>query len=101
MTDPLKEHPKNAPGEVVESDSGVQDGDGVILRWVAKSENLQGGNSVEKRVRDLPPRARTFGGWESWWWDKTNPKCLACSLACKQSDKVTLVYCPQFDKGEE
>lgn len=43
---------------------------------------------------------KTAKGWKKWWWDKTNPKCLGCSMACKQSDKVTLVYCPQFDKGE-
>jgi hypothetical protein len=39
--------------------------------------------------------------WEKWWWYRYNTVCLRCAKSCKQSDKVTLCACPQFDKKEK
>lgn len=64
MTDPLKEHPKNALGEVVEN--GPETGQGSVLSpGRAESEKLQGGFSGKRAIRAKTAyrkRARRLGG---------------------------------------
>ena len=50
-------------------------------------------------VLDQPiePSAEEF---ESWWWSGINKECLDCTQPCKQSSKVVLVVCPQFEEKE-
>jgi hypothetical protein len=44
---------------------------------------------------------RTTERWERWWWKNVNKACERCTKSCKQSDKVTLCACPQFEKKEK
>ena len=41
-----------------------------------------------------PPEDPTPKQWNNYFWKELNEYCLSCSKSCKQSAKVTLVYCP-------
>jgi len=34
--------------------------------------------------------------FESWWWEKFYWKCQQCARECKQSSRVEVLSCPQF-----
>lgn len=38
---------------------------------------------------------------EKKWWDKYNSFCLNCQKSCKQSSKITIMYCPKRIKIKE
>jgi len=42
----------------------------------------------------------TSRDWERWWWNKTNKLCLQCALPCKQSSRVKIILCPQYQKKD-
>jgi hypothetical protein len=36
--------------------------------------------------------------FERNWWSKLNSKCIKCSKECKQSSKIDLLKCPDFEE---
>ena len=38
--------------------------------------------------------------WEKWWWKRKHPLCLRCVKTCKQSSKVKIIQCPQYEAKE-
>jgi hypothetical protein len=47
--------------------------------------------------KPIEPGIKEF---ENWWWSSINKKCLDCIGTCKQSSKVELVKCPDYEKIE-
>ena len=39
--------------------------------------------------------------WEKWWWRTINKLCRGCTRECKQSNKVKVVVCPQYEAMNE
>ena len=39
-------------------------------------------------------------GMEEEWWEHTNELCKTCKQDCKQSSKVELDRCPQYEKED-
>lgn len=50
--------------------------------------------------KDKAPENPTQKEWNDYWWKKVNRKCAKCLHDCKQSYKVDLILCPQFEKQE-
>jgi len=60
-----------------------------------------GDTAGEKMSRtSYPSSIKTRREWEAWWWRKLHQRCLRCSNPCKQSSRIILVYCPQFNGVE-
>jgi len=58
-----------------------------------------GFQSVYVLNRPINPSAEEF---EAYWWETLNKKCIQCIKECKQSSKVVVEYCPDFEgEGEE
>ena len=48
--------------------------------------------------KPIEPGVKEF---TSWWWSDINKKCSDCICTCKQSSKVEILKCPQYEKREK
>lgn len=51
----------------------------------------------ESHFGAIPWFVRSGRGWEKWWFRKGHRLCEKCALACKQSAKVKVIRCPQYE----
>ena len=47
--------------------------------------------------KPIEPGTKEF---ENWWWNSLNDMCWECTQTCKQSSKVKIIKCPQYEKKE-
>ena len=52
--------------------------------------------------KDIPQWKDVFNPtekeWKAYWFAEYNDRCKECKKKCKQSSKVQLVYCPDYEK---
>jgi hypothetical protein len=41
---------------------------------------------------------KTTASWEKWFWQSEHERCRACVRSCKQSSRVKIIHCPQYQK---
>jgi hypothetical protein len=50
---------------------------------------------------EIPWFVKSRLGWERWWWKKSIKLCQRCRRDCKQSWRVVVNRCPQFEPRSE
>jgi len=61
------------------------------------SQSFLLGNDEPTTIRDVDGRFGNRRGWESWWWKRPHKLCARCAGECKQSWRVKINRCPQFE----
>ena len=61
------------------------------------SQSLLIGNDDFPPIRDIDRRFGNVRGWASWWWRREHKMCARCKQDCKQSWRVKIIRCPQFE----
>ena len=46
-------------------------------------------------------RKGNIRGWQSWWFRREHKLCKKCLHSCRQSARVKILKCPQFEAKNE
>jgi hypothetical protein len=87
----MRARPKPAPA-YGESENAPQ---------IANGEDLQAEDLELTPVSGVPWFIKTKGEWGAWWWKRPAKLCQRCRRDCKQSWRVVVNRCPQFEPRSE
>jgi len=61
-----------------------------------QAEDFEIDESADVRTQ-IPFWVTSQPRWEKWWWKKSNKLCIGCRQRCKQSWRVKVYRCYQFE----
>ena len=65
---------------------------------IVSPDKLAGNDTAEEELTwGIPYWIASVRNWEKWWYRKSHPLCSRCRLDCKQSWRVKIIRCPQFE----